>query len=322
MADKRLKPYQIRLNDDGTLSDATSTELHSSRALKEYIDSSTSSGDLNISSNILVVHNQGDNATAIKGNLAKAWSDIDQALFDATSGDIIWVLKGSYDLGSTELVLKEGVPVYFEEGAHVTYEDRLLSAGNLVTGTYELYGKGTFEATGNGSNKPGFIKVDGATLLLSAYKVFSSDGHDQTNIAIEANNDSVIRADIEWLDWSDNVDSGMIISTDTNSNNIYLNSKRINGYSFNIKNSSGGWIHSVSEITLVSPNSATYGGLDVRKLLLPALGEAPTGKWLIQPNIINETVAVPANYTFIHRNTQIGDDGNVVLGTDSEFYIL
>jgi hypothetical protein len=45
-------------------------------------------------------------------------------------------------------------------------------------------------------------------------------------------------------------------------------------------------------------------------------------RWCIQDNLIDETIEVRADQTFLHANTRLGPDGHVVLGQNAELKSL
>ena len=87
--------------------------------------------------NILFVSKNGNNGTAIKGDLTKPWADPWAAIGAAISGDLVYVFSGTWTVGVTGAgtdyeipnlatppnLHKQGVTWYFDHGAKIEWAD-------------------------------------------------------------------------------------------------------------------------------------------------------------------------------------------------------
>lgn len=136
------------LNLNGTYDGLTDTPL-----LKTGFDKQTIAVDeannrhvyrkLGIGDKVLVVSNEGEDATAQKGNLLYHWRTLLAAKTSASSGDTILVLPGLYDIPDGVNLYKDGVTYNFMDGAVINS----LSTSNLFDSTG---GSGSFKILGNG----------------------------------------------------------------------------------------------------------------------------------------------------------------------------
>ena len=99
--------------------------------------------------NILYVDANGNDTTAVKGDIAKPFETYASAKAGASSGDVIVLMPGSYNAND---ILKDGVEIYFMPGASINYigggdpimkDDAALAFNCTISGYPSFYYNGT-----------------------------------------------------------------------------------------------------------------------------------------------------------------------------------
>lgn len=116
-------------------------------------------------SNVLFVSPNGDNATAIKNKMTSPWLTLQAACDAATSGDLIYVMAGTYSTPTN--LWKDGLRWHFENvviGGTITTE---YASSNCV---FKATSSGTVHVTGN-------LRADQLIRIDTAGVVFNAQGY-------------------------------------------------------------------------------------------------------------------------------------------------
>lgn len=122
-------------------------------AQKKYVLESVVTS-LNLFGNVLFVSEGGDNGTATKGDLSKPYADPWTARDAWTSGDIIYVLPGTYtipagftDTDENASLIVDGITYVLAEGATIVSNVQKAMLYDVTGKTTKIYGNGILKNT-------------------------------------------------------------------------------------------------------------------------------------------------------------------------------
>lgn len=137
--------------------------------------------------NVLFVDPGGNDTTAIKGDINQPWVTIGTALTQAASGELIWIMPGTYNERN---LLKDGVNLHFEYGAKVVYtgsDGAILVDDGTNTFTCRFTGYPYFEHSGGGTNKE-VLRLTGTGAGIVILEFFNTEFYDTVGETILVNN--------------------------------------------------------------------------------------------------------------------------------------
>lgn len=137
--------------------------------------------------NVLFVDPGGDDTAAVKGDITQPWATIATALGQASSGELVWIMPGTYDERN---LLKDGVNLHFEYGAKVVYtgsSGAVLEDNGVNTFTCRFTGYPYFEHSGGGTNKE-VLRLTGTGAGIVILEFFNTEFYDTVGETVLINN--------------------------------------------------------------------------------------------------------------------------------------
>lgn len=124
--------------------------------------------------NVLYVAKNGNDGTGTRNKLTSPYLTIQAAITAASSGDMVYVYPGTYN---ESIVLKNGVNIYFTDGAIISNNTASIVTDNNVAVTCVIDGYGEFINTSTSSGRSVFVISNASSNIIIRAKYVENNGY-------------------------------------------------------------------------------------------------------------------------------------------------